>query len=91
MRYQISDPNSMKRMIAVAIQEGCHCFHDWHDESYATSMHASMLGEIRDRDIEAELVDARAWIDNRAKAYEGRIDSIPANRIEAEDERPSLP
>ena len=88
MRYQLSEPASMKRMIAVAVHEACHVVHDWHDEQYAFLL-TQMMGEIRDKDIEAdirsELREARTWIDRRMAAYEGRFDDLPTPAQDSPD------
>ncbi|MCE6957888.1 ATP-binding protein, partial [Cereibacter sphaeroides] len=38
MRFRLSDPSSLKEMIAVAIHEVVHCVHGWHDEDYANCL-----------------------------------------------------
>lgn len=68
LRFKLSDPESMKEMVATAIHEVTHIVHDWHDEAYANLL-TRMMGKIRDRDIEREIREeleaARTWISAR--------------------------
>lgn len=68
LRFKLSDPESMKEMVATAIHEVTHIIHDWHDEAYANLL-TRMMGKIRDRDIEREIREeletARNWISTR--------------------------
>ncbi|MCW3783928.1 ATP-binding protein [Defluviimonas salinarum] len=87
MRFRLSDPGSMKEMIAVAVHEAVHCVHDWHDEDYANTL-TSLFGKIRDRDIEREIRDeleeARAWIAERERERVHRIAEVrPAEEASA--------
>lgn len=78
LRFKLTDPESMKEMVATAIHEVTHIVHDWHDEAYANLL-TRMMGKIRDRDIEREIRDeleaARSWIATRGEPI--RSPAIP--------------
>ena len=71
-RYRISDPASMKAMIAIAIHEVTHIAHGYHDEAFAGTF-TQLVGAIRDKDIEAsikaELDACRTWQKIRDQVY----------------------
>lgn len=90
MRFRISDPASMKQLIAESIHEVSHIASRRHDEQFASVM-TTLLGQIRDRDIErdirAEIDKMRDWQSCRQEAYKPRPaqparDTSPSGRDE---------
>ncbi len=75
-RFKLSDPASMKTLIAEAIHEVSHVAGSRHDEFFASNM-TNLVAAIRDRDIEREIrIEAdrmREWQRFRQEAIETAI------------------
>lgn len=73
LRFKLSDPASMKRLISEAIHEVSHIASRRHDEFFASVM-TDLMGKIRDRDIERDMreeVDRmRSWQEARKSLLE---------------------
>lgn len=73
MRFKLSDPQSMKVLIATAIHEVCHVVSRRHDEIFAATM-TGLVAAIRDRDIEKDIrgeIDImREWQNARQACFE---------------------
>lgn len=72
-RFKLSDPASMKLLIAEAIHEVAHLASHRHDETFA-SVFTALVGAIRDRDIERDIRDGldemRQWQNRRSEVQE---------------------
>ena len=75
-RFKLSDPASMKTLIAEAIHEVSHVAGDRHDECFASTM-TNLVAAIRDREIERDIRDEmermRDWQRLRQDAIENAI------------------
>lgn len=71
-RYRLSDPDSIKQLISIAIHEVTHAVSRRHDEIFASVM-TDLVSRIRDRDIEqsirASVDEMRAWQTARQEVY----------------------
>jgi hypothetical protein len=95
-RYKISDPASMKKMIAIAIHEVTHVAYSYHDEAYA-GLFTELVGAIRDKDIEAEMKremdDCRAFQKGRDETFREVLEAVQVEtpgRDVSDDEREAL-
>lgn len=79
-RFKLSDPASVKELIAEAIHEVAHLASERHDENFASVMTRLVAG-IRDRDIERDIKEGldqmRQWQNQRAEILE-RFTPSPA-------------
>lgn len=74
LRFKLSDPSSMKRMISEAIHEVSHIASRRHDEFFACVL-TDIMGATRDRDIEREVKEELDRMREHQNVRQARIAS----------------